>query len=52
METSMTSHFFELLQFGFGTECGAKTTLVALLAGHGQFSDFYGDTTAAVLAAI
>lgn len=48
----MTSNFFELLQFGFRTERGTKTTLVALLAGHGQFSDFHGDTTAALRAAI
>lgn len=45
----MTSHSFELLLFGFRSECGTQTTLVALLAGHGQFSDFYGDTTAAVM---
>lgn len=45
----MTSHFFEFLSFGFRSEHDTETTLVALLAGHGQFSDFYGDTTAAVM---
>lgn len=45
----MTSLFFELLSFGFRSEGGTQTTLVALLTGHGQFLDFYGDTTAAIM---